>query len=104
MTDESIDEPITEPINEVDNTPATHGDLDIWGGQLMTEINGLKKGQDEIKQDVKETKSTMKRVLEVVESIDEHNKENKDVPERVTTLEDQMLKLKGRSKAVHPSP
>ena len=119
------DEPTHDEIHVDDNQPATKGDVRHSQEELATmmadsfakvatkdDLTAVKQElkddlsdlKQELKHDIKdtkqkitETKSTMKRVLEVVETIEENTRDLKDLPARVAQTEDDIMKLKSKS-------
>jgi hypothetical protein len=96
------EEPTTTPINEDDNAPATKAFVRSQVKGLrkdrITEIEGVETRIDRrfttMQKDITETKTTMKRVLKVVESIDEHFNAHKDLPQKVADNASEIHKLK----------
>lgn len=91
--------------------PATQHDLFLLGGQLTERIDDVSERLDVVterldnieqkmvtKDDAKDfaTKDDIQRILTIVESIDDHFKAYKDLPEKVEKLELDVFKLKTR--------
>jgi len=61
---------------------------------IEDKLTTLKKGQLGLKSDVAGLKEGQERILSIVESIDEHFKEHKELPRKVEALEVDVFKLK----------
>ena len=88
------DEPTTTPINDDDNKPATKGDV-RKAVEGLAEVNSqalndvaTKNELAAVANDVKENKATMKRVLEIVSSIDENTR---GIPAKVDRLHEKVF-------------
>lgn len=91
------------------DSPATQRDLALLDGQLTDRIDGVSERVDSVTKRLDivterlnnieqkmATKDDIQRILTVVESIDEHFKAHKGLPEKVKELEVEVFKLKTR--------
>ncbi|MFH1354365.1 MAG: hypothetical protein ABIH36_03695 [bacterium] len=64
--------------------------------RLEKDISGLKKGQANLEKGQAGLKENQERILSIVQSIDEHFKEYRDLPGKVENLEVDVFKLQTR--------
>ncbi len=89
--------------NTFDRIEAKMTTLEKGQAGLKNDVAGLKKGQASLKSDVAglkkgqvSLKENQERILFIVESIDEHFKEHKELPRKVEQLEVDVFKLQTR--------
>jgi hypothetical protein len=76
------------------NRPAAQKDLALWGGRLQEQVDSL---ETKVDRGFKKLESITKLTLKIVQGIDQDRQAEKKlrIPQRVTGLEDDVLKIKG---------